>query len=288
MSKQVTINIFDVEWDERHTQRLRETIDEFESLDLERRWRDDVRLEVIRKSQVLTTDVYALNFVKKRDIGPGRIAAHTPIQSIALRADEDFGEETAALYVPAKKWLLVLHNQNGVGISRMMAYFNALDPGNTERYFNYSACPKIDARTFDKFSQLKNITRVSVTATLDALSAAEASGGTSLAQATRSINARRIHFELSANEPHKKGFFLLREKAESLVQGLLRSDDVSMLKVKGESDSVGEADLMIDLLRDKIKRKFPVERLQVDGHRYTFESRQDLLSYTLRGWLTTL
>ena len=151
MSKQVTVNIFDIEWDEkRGTQKLSDTLDEFRELALDKRWRDDIRLEYIEVEEIEGARVYKLDFVKRREVGPGRLASGTPIKSIQMAGDEDFGEETAAYYVPKKKWLLVLNNPSGVGPSRMMAYCNALDPGAEDRHFDYAALPKLDTAVLKK------------------------------------------------------------------------------------------------------------------------------------------
>jgi len=43
MAKQVSVNIFDVEWDELgKTQKLSDTLDEFLVLPLDQRWREDM------------------------------------------------------------------------------------------------------------------------------------------------------------------------------------------------------------------------------------------------------
>lgn len=290
MTKQVTVNIFDVEWDEkRGTQKLSDTLDEFSQLPLDQRWRDDIRLEGVETQEIVNFKVYKLDFVKRREVGPGRLANGTAIKAIKMALDEDFGEETAAFYVPKKKWLLVLHNHAGVGPSRMMAYCNALDPGVADRHFDYAALPKLDAAVLQKLNGLKGITSVSVTATMDALTAAEAQSGTSLAQASRAVKSKRISIQLLANDSRKKGSFLDGLPIRSLIDGLLKGgDDVTKLQVSGESHDVGGKDTVIDLLHHKIKRKFSADDLRIEEHRYTLSSRWDLLHRAFRGWLPTI
>ena len=43
MAKKVTVNLFDVSWTEKRTQRLSDTLHEFSQLPLEDRWRGDIR-----------------------------------------------------------------------------------------------------------------------------------------------------------------------------------------------------------------------------------------------------
>ena len=290
MAKQVSVNIFDIQWDEnRGTQKLSETLDEFEGLPLDKRWRDDVRLEKVKKSNILSFPVYMLDFVKKREVGPGRMADATAIKDIQLDQGENFGEETAALYVPKKKWLLVLHNQAGMGPSRIASYCNALDPGNANRHFDYEAHPKLDAAVMKKLKEMKGISSISVTATMDALNAAELGSGTSFAEASRPAKPNRISFQLMANPPHKKGMSLDKPLMKKLIYGLLKvGEDVTKLQVTGESDEVGGKDLLIDLLHHKIKRKFSADDLKIVAHRYTVESRWEMLDRSFRGWHNSL
>ena len=290
MAKQVTVNIFDIDWDKKgQAQKFSETLLEFGTLKLDQRWRDDIRLEFVKEDEILGFKVIKLDFVKKREVGPGRMANASPIQGVQMGRDENFGEETAALYVPKKQWLLVLHNQSGVGPTRITSYCNAIDPGNSERHFNYKATAKLDAEAMKKLKSMNGIRSISVTATMDALTEAEREAGTSLAAASRPAKPARINFELHANPSHKRGKFLAFPVAMNLINGLRRrGEDVTRLQVTGESDEIGGKDMMIDLLHHKIKRKFSESELSVVDHRYTRQSRLELLDRAFRGWHKSL
>ena len=67
-----------------------------------------MRLELVKTSNILNFPVYLLDFVKKREVGLGRMADATAIKDIKLDHGENFGEETAALYIPKKKWLAAI------------------------------------------------------------------------------------------------------------------------------------------------------------------------------------
>ncbi|MDN4591244.1 hypothetical protein DBA29_22435 [Xenophilus aerolatus] len=287
MSKEVSVNLFDVEWSEDRFQQLSVTLDEYAALPLNERWRDDIRLERVELHQSQGQNVYLLDFSKRRDVGPGRLGHVAPIAAIRLAQDEDFGEETAAMYVPARRWLLVLHNQSGVGPSRMMSYFNALDPGVANRHFDYAARPRLDPGAQQRFGGMRAISTVSVTATLDALAAAQAGTGTSLAEATRSVGAKRVKVELLANEAYGRGDRLANGPTRNFIRGLLRQDpaEVTHLEVKGEVDG---RDQLIDLIEHKVRRKYSANELVVVHHRYTLESRWNLLLRTHRHWLANL
>lgn len=289
MAKMVTINLFDVEWTPQTCQKLSDTMDEYMALPLGQRWRGDIRLDQIKKvpKNPLTgmPELYHLDFSKKRDVGPGKLGAAVAVSGIVMKVDEDFGEETAAIYVPSKKWLLILNNQAGIGPSRMTEYFNAVDPG-TNRHFAYSASPRLDPAVLTRLGGMKNLTSLDITATVDALDATQDAVGLAVAQATRPLQAKRISITLGANSGRKKTNFLGINQVKSLVNKLrAQGDAVTVLKVKGEDPTTGRKDQVIDLLEHKVKRQFRADELKVIDHRYTIQSRWELLDRSLRAWI---
>lgn len=64
-----------------------------------------------------------------------------------------------------------------------------------------------------------------------------------------------------------------------------QGDAVTKLKVKGEDPTTGMKDEVINLLNHKIKRQYSADELKVVDHRYTIQSRWDLLDRALRGWI---
>ncbi|GAB3190041.1 DUF6731 family protein [Hydrogenophaga aquatica] len=289
MSKFVTVNLFDVEWTKNKCQKLSDTLDEFKSLPLDKRWRQDIRLDTIDKvpAEPLRSlpERYHLNFTKRRDIGPGKLGTTAPISDIHLQVGEDFGEETAAIYVPSKKILLVLHNQIGIGPSRMMAYLNALDPG-TNRFFDYVAGPRLDNKVMTRLNSMRNILSVDIATTVDALQASADGVALPLAQASRVASAKKVTLRLSANVTRKKTNFLGVNTVVEFVKSMTKQgDDVSKLQIKGEDPTTGVKDQMIDLLRHKVKQTYKASELVVHNHRYTEQSRLWLLDRALKLWI---
>ena len=103
MAKMVTVNLFDVDWTPQTAQKLTDTLDEFNLLPLDQRWRGEIRLEQILKIPAglypNLPAVYHLDFVKKREVGPGKLGNAAPVSGIQMNVDEDFGEETGCLAV---------------------------------------------------------------------------------------------------------------------------------------------------------------------------------------------
>lgn len=285
----VTINLFDIDWTPQTAQKLSDTLDDFALLSLDKRWRNDIRLEQVinvpQNSVRRLPEIYHLDFVKKREVGPGKLGNSAPVSGIQMRQDEDFGEETAAIYVPSKKWLLILNNQAGIGPSRMTEYFNAIDPGSSKQ-FAYSASARLDPTVLKRLGGMSNLTSVDITATVDALGATNDAVGLAVAQATKTAQAKRISITLGANEGRKKTNFLSSKIVINLVNKLCgQGDDVTVLKVKGEDPTTGRKDQVINLLEHKIKQQYRVDELKVVDHRYTINSRWALLEKALKGWI---
>ncbi|WP_291517509.1 DUF6731 family protein [Acidovorax sp.] len=292
MTRKVTVNLFDVGWTERKTQKLSATLEEFAQLPIEDRWRGDIRLDRVERvagDAALPVDAFHLDFAKSRDIGPGKISPHAVISDVGLRREEFFGEETAAIYIPKKRWLCVLHNQYGTGPSRIAEYLNALDPGSNNRRFDYEVVPKIDARALQRMQGMKHLSEVTVSANVGAFEDANDDVGESVKEAATAARAMRLHLKLVANPAHKRGGFLDLGVVRKLVDSMLKQpDDVDRLEVKGGGGAAEEKDQMINLLKHKIRKQFPDTSLIVANHRYTFESKIHLLRSPCRMWIDSL
>lgn len=289
MAKMVTVNLFDVDWDVTKSQRLRDTLDEYLALSIGQRWRNDIRMEAgnLRPADPgrKLPERYVLDFAKQREVGPGKLGHAAPIAGIQMSQGESFGEETAAIYVPAKKWLLVLHNQFGIGSARIAEYFNALDPGSS-RHLMYSIHPRLDPTTMARLNGMKNLVSVEVNATVDALDATQSTVGVAVAAATKPAGTNKLSIKFSANATRQKTHFLNARSMVSMVKKLAtQNSGVSVLRVKGEDPSAGTKDQVIDLIEHKLKRKYRADELAITNNRYTPGSRWDMLERALIGWL---
>ncbi len=71
---------------------------------------------------------------------------------------------------------------------------------------------------------------------------------------------------------------------KDVIDAMLQTDDVDKIEVKG-GDSSDTKDQVINLMNEKVREKFSETELLLDGHRYTFASKADLLRRACRGWL---
>lgn len=288
MSKQVTVNFFDIDWDKK-TPNLVNTLDTYSTLTLDKRWRGDIRLEDVKKRSAeperKLPERYLLDFSKKRIVGPGQLSNTTPIEGIQMTNGQSFGEETAALYVPSKKWLLVLHNQFGIGSSRISEYFNALDDIGGQQLM-YSADVKLDPKILARFGSMTHLVKFEVSATAKALDATNDLVGVAVARATQPTGSQKISIKLSANTSRKKVNFLNKSVIDNFVSKLRgQIDEVSVMKVKGADPTADGQDKVIDLLQHKLKRQFPTSELVISHNRYTTDSRWNMLERALVGWI---
>ena len=291
MTRNVTVNLFKVNHAAR-TQALADTLEEFAALPLDRRWRSDIRLdqiEAVQGDHSIPHLAYHLDFAKERPVGPGRLSAAQPVADVGLSRGEQFGEETAALFLPHKGWLLMLHNQYGVGPSRMASYFNALDPGNADRHFDYEIQPMIDQHALERMKAMGGFSRVHVTASVGAFEELDDEVSESVFQAASATRAMRVELQLKANAKHKRGGRLNTQIARGFINGLLGRDaGVYKIKVTGSDQDMDASDRVIDLIQQKIRRSYPDTQLKLVNHRYTYGSKIALLRRACHGWLDAM
>lgn len=227
-----------------------------------------------------------LDFSKEREIGPGKLKKNSPVEGIALEAGENFAEETAAMFIPNKKWLLILHNQNGIGANKMMDYFNQLDNGIT--YSDYLATPFLNPKVDQQLKSMKGLTVVEFDATSDYLSSIGFDNSTSISSSLDDPSIKRVKVVLLANPLGTKRRVrkFLSDKIRALVEKLRNADDaeVSRLVVKGPDPEADNKDLALNLLEHHIKERRNTNDLIVENNKYTVESKWKLLERCFIDW----
>ena len=83
---------------------------------------------------------FLLNFVTGRYDGPGRASPQAAVAPITLAPDETFAYETAMLYDPAERMVLVEVAVGGMGASAVANYFESFANPDT----NYTLVPWLD------------------------------------------------------------------------------------------------------------------------------------------------
>lgn len=287
MTKYVNINLFNIS-SSVDSAKLSQTIEDYRLItDLSLRWRGEIRLDEIEpQSNDFNEVIYFLGFSKEREIGPGKLKKDSIIEGISLEKDYSFGEETAALYIPKKQWLLVMHNQSGIGPTRIMSYFNQIDNGAT--YLDYLATPFLSPKVDQQLKAMKGLTVVEFDATADYLSSLNTDETISLSASLSDKSVKRVKMVLMANEAgtKKKVRKFLSDGYKNLVNLLKQADDndVSRLIVKGPDPEADNKDLVLNLLKHQIKERRSANDLIIEDSRYTVESKWKLLERCYLDW----
>jgi hypothetical protein len=250
------------------------------------RWRrlnQNTEVALLECRQEAGRNLFLLDFVKRRYVGPGKVKSDSELASFQFDANETFGEETSALIDLERGWLVVQYNHHGVRAASIAEYLSAFenDP-ESDWLVNAVLDPQVMARLRRK----GNIRAAQFTVKLsnDVSAAMRDEGealGSALDQAGRASEAAVMSLELKMSR--SDGF--LTRSVRSLMQRLasIDSDDIKSLKITAREGDVGN-DEVIDLLRHKIKTRYSSEDLQVEGGRYTLDSRWRALMRIHAGW----
>lgn len=289
MAKHITCHIYDVSREDEKTPHLKETIENFQQLDLSKRWRNGIRLDKVKSinENFNGTEVsyFLMDFAKQREVGPGKVSDEHEASGIELPKGTTFGEETAALYCN-KRWLIVLHNHYGIGATRMINYFNLLNEGMDP--YKYFVSAKLDGEVEKKLAAMKGLKTLKVSASRAVLAQSDEVHLASVGEAIRDSGTEWINFDLRANQPHSRTN-VFAENIRTIIENLKGRDtkEVSRLQVTGV-DPVDEKDAVLDLIHHRLKFVVDIRELTIIDQKYTTESRWKILERALHYWIHKL
>lgn len=289
MSKMVKVTLYTITRDER-SKPLSETLLAFGEMPLQQRARSLVRLESVEviPAKDGLPELWCLDFAKGRETGPGKMSFDKAVSDIALDADEHFGEETAAIYIPKNQWLVILNNRYGVGPSQMAQYFSSLDPDDRKICGHYIVAPMIDRSAMKKMKAAAAFSSIEVNASIGAFDCGDKIGE-SVLEAAKGATAHRLHLKLIANEKNKRGNTLSSTAVRHLVDKLLgKGEDIDSIRVQVADDFVEKQDKVIDLIEHKVSRFYSANDLIIENHRYNYDSKVALLRRACKGWLDSI
>lgn len=270
---------------------MKHLLKRIDNTDKNKRWRHVGQHEVSLSeiSFVARSGVYLLDFVKRREVGPGKVGVNSNIVPFDFAAGENFGEETSVLFDPENDWLLVQYNQHGVRSGSITSYLNLYehDPKS-----DWLIDPVLDPNTEARLKAKTNVRAASMRFALNNRLTAELreSGvplGSVLAELGESTGSATM--EITLSKSRDPGF--IDKSVRTLMRMLSRNHDdedgVRQLELKARA--AGDLkDETIDLLKHRIKAQYSSNDLIVLGGRYTVESRWIALQRLHRGWLEEL
>lgn len=219
--------------------------------------------------------------------GPGKASRTAPVQGFNLGANEGFGEETAALYDPRTKYLLVQYNHHGVRASTIKDYFSLFNVGQSR---SYEFRVKLDDTSEARLAQKQVLTKISFKVAPASMTASQRSANVGLGKAldlNDALSGQSVEVTVSAGQG--KNAMLSSQAAARIINGLrnlaatVSGDDiVEKFEVTGRSTPEERAEV-IDMLAPKIEQEIDGIIMGSD-RRYTQQSRWDALLRARHGW----
>jgi hypothetical protein len=105
----------------------------------------DMRIEDV----IFKDGLWFFDFGKFREQhGPGKASKSTPVEGFSFKKGEVFCEETACLYIPKSRHLIIQYNHHGARVGKIQDYLNSYDPNNA---YTFELIPKYDETAERKF-----------------------------------------------------------------------------------------------------------------------------------------
>jgi hypothetical protein len=239
-----------------------------------------VRAEILDRAR---NGHWYLDFVKFRlgQHGPGRVSDAEPLRGIDLEADETWGEDTAALYIPQSDYMLVQFNYIGVRSSAIAEYLSVYD----NRAANvYSLDVHLDQEAERKYQRQRIVTKVEVGIDLTKMNAQDRDAGRSLqdiADLGTEYGGDRVYITIAAEARDKRRHLL--PGIRGAIQRLRRAvPDDALIRAQTSGREAPDAPIeTVDLIEQKLTYS---EEVTLDGDgRVDFRVRRNVLrnAYTL-------
>lgn len=220
----------------------------------------DKRIRLINRAELridsieLRDGVWLIDFVKFRQTqGPGRGKKKAKTEGFEFKRGESFAEETAALYDPSTKYMLVQYNHSGVRAGSIAQYLSDYD-GSAANVYNLD--PKYDPDTERKLQKKAIKKSLSFRIDVTQMSAQDLKNGVALEQAIafgRDCSAGQITVELSAGGTRDNGLKGKIGATLNALQKLAGNNPAAVQSVKlGGKESADDAVEVLDLLTERL------------------------------------
>ncbi|MDR7295474.1 hypothetical protein J2X16_000795 [Pelomonas aquatica] len=249
------------------------------------RWRSVFNHDMALLELQERNGVWLMDFVKRREVGPGKVRQNSDMEPFQFQNGETYGEETAALWDPQRRWMAVQFNQHGVRGGSIANYLNDYD---ADPHSDWVLAAKLDAEAANALRRRPLLRKARLKFTVNQhLTQSMRESGTALGAAMSQVGEQSgtATVDIELNMSHDAGFL------DGTVGRFLRwvgnhadeSDGLRAMQIKGREEVDGE-DKIIDLLHQRIKGDFDSRELQVESGRYTVQSRWNMLLRQHAGW----
>ncbi|WP_323054986.1 DUF6731 family protein [Dechloromonas sp. A34] len=228
--------------------------------------------------------VWRLSFLKFRSEGPGRASPSTVAESIPLAEGESFSEDTAAIFDPESKALVVQYNHYGPRASAIEDYFTVWTGVQQAKY---SFLLQINQAAQARLRNKKLFTRLNFRVAPDRISEHWKNANVSLADALKCTadigEGDWISVEISMDRRDHNRSLDIFDKIQAFV-GLADEprDVVSHLEISGRDD-IGEAVDPVNLINERVQKSYRDLPLD-EGRRIPMEVRWNCLYDAYSTW----
>lgn len=255
----------------------------------------DKRIRLINRAELridsieLRDGVWLMDFVKFRQTqGPGRGKKKARVEGFEFKKGESFAEETAALYDPATKYMLVQYNHSGVRAGSIAHYLSDYDESATNIY---DLNPKYDPETERKLQRKAIKKSLSFRIDVTQMTAQDLKDGIALEKAIafgRDCSAGQITVELSAGGTRDKSLKGKIGDTLSALRKLAQSNPEAVQSVKvGGKETEDAAIEILDLLTERLHIELSDIKPGIDL-RLPLEDRWKGLVRARNGWKRVL
>lgn len=217
--------------------------------------------------------------------GPGKVGRDTEVEGFDFDEDEGFGEETAALYDPSSRYILIQYNHFGVRAGVIADYLSAYDESKTNLY---TFKPKYDDDVERRLNNQRITRKLIVGLDISKMSAQDRQRGRSLSEAIeygRNIDGDKIKIEVSVQRDRKGGLLQTYvDECLTAVRGILgqNPEAVTKLEVAGKED-VDSITEVLDLVGHRLFVEFNDLKIGSDL-RFPRSERWSALERARSGW----
>jgi len=218
--------------------------------------------------------------------GPGKASRTAPIAGFALDVDEGFGEETAMLYDPDTRHVVIQYNHHGPRAGSIQEYLSSVIQ-DVARSYEFQL--RMDEQAEVRLAQRQVIKKLHFKIAPPRMSAGMRHAGVSIERAlelSQDLGGQSIEVVISAGRgqlangrAHQMLGALRRVLAMDLTDG---HGAVETLKVHARANVDDESEV-INLLMPKIEQEIGDLQMGAD-RRYTRRSRWDGLLRARNGW----
>lgn len=245
----------------------------------------DMRIEDVTHKNGL----WFFDFGKFREQhGPGKASKSTPVQGFSFKKGEVFCEETACLYIPKTRHLLIQYNHHGARVGKIQEYLNIYD--NSDIY-TFEFVPKYDETVERKFRNRAATKKIIFEIDPRFLNQSDRIAGTALTHALdlgQQSGGEKVELVISAGKPKKRYLSNFVDRTAETLKRIagLNPNGVTKLKV-GVLENLDSRMEVLDLIEQRLVHEFNDIPLGSDL-RFPKDERYKALQRAYNGWKNIL